>query len=301
MLEIINNNSFTNPRVPQIDQMTTYNSSIPWLISLLFIVSSIAKMWAYRNAVDPRIFPLGVVELGFLVVVLELGLAAWLLLGGQPAAARFVSIFIFLSFAIVNITKVYRGDASCGCFGDFSVSPQISLLLNLICLGMLCSWNAHGREFQRRAIFFVSSIFLILTLTISIYPWSRPTEINDLADEISGEGSFVALQPAKWLGKKFPLERYIDEGETVMAGKWKLVLYDQDCKICDKRLENLQTKHEKSSQLGLIIVRGNLIDEKRKRGRVFVSRLAEQFEWYGSFPVVIYLEDGSVTDWNELN
>ena len=60
---------------------------------------------------------------GLAGLVLEIGLALWLLAGVFPQAARWLSLGAFGLFAVLSFTKGIAGEESCGCFGALRVNP----------------------------------------------------------------------------------------------------------------------------------------------------------------------------------
>ena len=65
-----------------------------------------------------------VLELG--LIEFELALAAMLLLGVMPLAARYLALMTFTAFALLSLRKAMSGSPSCGCFGPVDVDPRIT-------------------------------------------------------------------------------------------------------------------------------------------------------------------------------
>lgn len=76
-------------------------------------------------SVDPyaRIGPFTSPTLQLVVVLFELLLGTWLLLGRWHAGAWLVTIGAFCLFAGFSVYSGWIGEASCGCFGTVKVSP----------------------------------------------------------------------------------------------------------------------------------------------------------------------------------
>jgi hypothetical protein len=75
------------------------------------------------------------VQLG--VFEFETFLGLWLLFGKRQQAAWLLAMVTFLSFAVVSAYQGFVGQASCGCFGQVSVSPFYALAVDLAVLVLL--------------------------------------------------------------------------------------------------------------------------------------------------------------------
>jgi len=72
--------------------------------------------------------------LSLLAVVAEVFWGVWLLLGVYPILTHRVSILLFVVFALFSGYQVVIGSRTCGCFGEFSISPWIALGLDGVVL-----------------------------------------------------------------------------------------------------------------------------------------------------------------------
>ncbi|NQT14793.1 MAG: hypothetical protein HQ582_18715 [Planctomycetes bacterium] len=55
-----------------------------------------------------------------------------------------------------------------------------------------------------------------------------------------GDDDFVVLEPQGWVGKRFPLLKYIDIGDRLARGKWVVVMYRHDCSECQSAVEKCE-------------------------------------------------------------
>lgn len=103
-------------------------SMIARILGLLLLAAAALKLNGL--AVDPvgrmGLFSMPAFQIG--VTELELFLAGWLLWGKQPIGSWMMALGVFTVFAFVSAYQGWIGRASCGCFGQLSVSP----------------WNAFG-------------------------------------------------------------------------------------------------------------------------------------------------------------
>ncbi len=81
------------------------------------------------------------------VVEFELLLAAWLFWGVLPVAAWVSTLVVFSGFTAVSGWQGWIGRASCGCFGQVTVSPWWAFLLDVTVLaGLLLGRPGGGRR-----------------------------------------------------------------------------------------------------------------------------------------------------------
>ena len=73
----------------------------------------------------------------FLYLFCEATLAAWLLVGVFPVALWWSAISCFSLFAGVSLGKAISGEVTCDCFGSFSASPRVMLVIDSVIVGLL--------------------------------------------------------------------------------------------------------------------------------------------------------------------
>ena len=118
-----------------------------------------------------------------------------------------------------------------------------------------------------------------------------------------GHGNLVLLEPEKWVGKPFPLAKYVDVGEEVTRGRWTVVLYRHDCADCPAAI----AEHERRARAqagNLDAARIALVEvaPPRRGGRHLVvsgspcllGRLSPDREWFVTTPAILTLRDGRV-------
>jgi len=72
---------------------------------------------------------------------LEVLLALWLASSKRPRLARAAAISTFFLFGCLAFSKALGSAASCGCFGNVSVNPWLTLLIDLTLIAALFIWN----------------------------------------------------------------------------------------------------------------------------------------------------------------
>jgi len=219
----------------------------------------------------------------------------------------------FVGFSCVTLYKGLSGEASCGCFGKVEISPWYTLVFDVLASGALVLWrpaNVNSPDpagppvvrHWRRLSFPAAAIFLICLSAGYAMAGFEPTRVSD-SGMIEGEGNLVVLEPEKWVGKPFPLIKYIDIGEQLRNGRWKVVLYHHDCQRCqevipiyERSAELLSTGWPKTPRIALIELPPfaqpgrSLISE---RSPCLSGRLANTFQWFLETPTIISLTNGN--------
>jgi Protein of unknown function (DUF1573) len=72
-----------------------------------------------------------------LTVLVEIFIGCWLFVGWASSIAWMLSIFMFSTFSVLNVSALIAGQSDCGCFGSLKVHPGVTLLINLVVLGFL--------------------------------------------------------------------------------------------------------------------------------------------------------------------
>jgi hypothetical protein len=111
----------------------------------------------------------------------------------------------------------------------------------------------------------------------------------------------VVLVPAAWIGKEFPLTRYIDIGPRLAIGHWIILLYHWDCATCRRAIPAYQKLSAQSAQktnppafVAIPPYAPPGRDLLQGAADVAVGRLTDSREWIVATPVMIELLDGKV-------
>jgi hypothetical protein len=75
------------------------------------------------------------------VVLFELALAIWLIIGAYPRLTRWVALACFLGFFDINLYQALTGVTSCGCFGTLRLNPWQAAALDLVALTSFFAWR----------------------------------------------------------------------------------------------------------------------------------------------------------------
>jgi len=237
--------------------------------------------------------------LNAVVVAFELSLAAWLLSGTRRRLCRSVTAISFASFAAVSLRKALSGYQSCGCFGARTLSPWLSLLVDLASLSVLLRCLPPVERFtssRLRFLFMLTSACAIYSLTVVADRIARDQRVD--------EPGF--LEPQDWVGRRFPLLQHVDISDRIQRGRWIIVLLQPGCPACESVLNWLamprwaapDTYCSGVSNVHLAIVAvatlGGRERDDVQRAACQYGQLDDAYTWYGDFPITIDLLDGVV-------
>jgi hypothetical protein len=187
------------------------------------------------------------------VVIVEMALAAWLFWGAYSRVLWRISLIVFGLFALYSLWNALHGEMTCGCFGAVTVSPWVSLGIDLLAVVLLLKFPPSldvptiedhpclgGRySFVRRHMRLATGPTVAIALGMIMFGvvktrWSQlPFAIapaNDLSSTIR------VFTPSEWIGSPLPLLYDIDIGERLRQGEWTVVLYRRDCPTCQRLL-----------------------------------------------------------------
>ncbi|MDR1383593.1 MAG: hypothetical protein LBJ67_07085 [Planctomycetaceae bacterium] len=162
------------------------------------------------------------------------------------------------------------GEHSCGCWGNVEIPPIYTAVFDTMVIGLLIAfrpkeiifhWQTFfqelvGLRFSKR-FFAAIEIWLIVAMPITYAMFSvQKTDVVELGTEFVGvDGKkTILLEPKKWIGKEFPLVKYIvsfPESSMrnthhlvplILQGSWEVFLYHNECQKCKKRLNEYSFK-----------------------------------------------------------
>ncbi len=287
-------------------------------IGLGVLLLTAAALKGYQLATEPvletslltsRWFLIGVVEF-------ELFFGLWLLAGLYAKWTWRATLLCFGGFACVAFYKALAGEASCGCFGKVPVNPWYTLTLDAAAVAALLSWrpiennladnDSHGwgcfstllHPVRRFGVVVVVSLAIGVpgALAMSVFAAASLTDPGD----VFGDGEFVVLEPETWIGKRFPLFKYIDIGDQLAQGEWIVVLYHSDCSKCQDALPTYELMARQRAYLP--DTPGVALIEVQRGGRQLAKRcpscshgrLTEDRKWLVETPTVVVLLNGAV-------
>jgi hypothetical protein len=234
------------------------------------------------------------------VTGLEVGLGLMLVTGAYPRTTRRVTLACFTVFAGVASYKTFAGDSSCGCFGQIQVAPWLTLAFDLTAVGALamCGLGNPTRpaapNHRSLAAVAVALAAAAAGAVLALTPEAVPVTPDG---DFVGAGRVVVLQPKDWIGKPFPLRKYVEIDEDLSRGRWTLILFQRDCPKCQSVLNRHQVgAPARGDRLVLIEVPppGEPGSSDAPIPGCVYGRLAGTKEWFVELPVCLELIDGKV-------
>lgn len=253
------------------------------------------------HLLDSRWILLGWVEF-------ELLLGLMLLSGLYPALTRLVASACFAGFLGFTLARAFSGQPSCGCFGKWTVNPWYVLAFDLAALVALLRWkSAQGQAPTARShpARFAGLLALFLAAGVPgavVMGNFTPATLADGGD-IIGDSRVVVLDPDAWEGRRWPLLRHIDIGNELGRGRWRVLLYHQDCRLCQEavvKFEELaldRANDPGAARVALIEVPapdGAWPGARPDHSGCRCGRLSPTREWFVQTPVALKLHDGIV-------
>lgn len=105
--------------------------------------AAVLKILSFRNE-SSVVFVLDSPVLTFLAIATEVIVSLSLVAFPYSKRINTFGLVGFGMFSFYNIFRIVSGEKSCGCFGEVKMTPEISLLINVLCFAIL-AWNFRGR------------------------------------------------------------------------------------------------------------------------------------------------------------
>ncbi len=236
----------------------------------------------------------------------EIILGVWLLSGVFAKLAWLATTASFVAFSFVTYSKAVQGEASCGCFGVVTVSPWITLVMDILAVSALVSlrrsfWQSLPAA-RMRLRFAAGCLGLVaLGAPAAVAAMSFKAAIIDPAGQIIGTGKWILLEPETWTGKKLPILRYLhmDRAEELSKGNWAVILYRHDCPHCREELGKMRASLKGTEPPRMAFVelppygsgRAAFLPEGKN---LFFGKLDESKSWLVETPVMLSLDGGIV-------
>jgi hypothetical protein len=177
----------------------------------------------------------------------ECVIAAWLLSGWAPVAARRVAMGLLVVFAGVAGWRLVSGAADCGCFGRLHVHPAWTFSFDLLALVGLWLVGRGPRPIGGVAGPLsggspVRCVFAVLVA--AVVPTATVFAAGRLLEPRGGAGgaALVVLEPETWPGKPLPMLEYVADRTAraeLASGRYTVVLFNRDCHVCQEHLARL--------------------------------------------------------------
>jgi hypothetical protein len=202
-------------------------------LGLLLLTAAILKLLGSHVAPVPRTGWLADPRIESIVLVWELGLAAWLLSGVVRTGGWLAAVGTFLTFAAASGYAVWVGVADCGCFGAIKTSPWVALAVDLTCLALLAAgrpqWTSGtGAELRSLATAGLKAsggvaVLLGVTAAIAVWAYGSPERaLAHLRGELlsAGDGylDFGSGRPGDRLDASVAVRNWTDSPVRLIGG-----------------------------------------------------------------------------------
>lgn len=272
------------------------------------MVAAIAKWDQYRMGAVPAGGVINAKWFNICLVEAELLGSIVLLAGVFQKASWFITLAWFSALTLVSLAKGLAGKGSCGCLGRLiEVNPFLMAAFDISIVASLLRWRPAGhprygasRLLVRRALAALAwtTLGIPAAYTILIY---NPTIVSDGGD-VRGGGALAVLEPERWVGKRFPLLKHIDDGRLLEQGDWIVVLFRHDCDDCRaailryQRIVGTLAKPVCGRRMMLVEMPpyGEREESRPRDERFVAAKLANTHDWFAKTPVEMVLKDGIV-------
>jgi hypothetical protein len=253
-------------------------------LGFLLIVAAFLKSTSNRNIIGTTT----------LLVFIELLLALWLLDGWARTTARTIALAFFAALAAVSLRSAYLGHRSCDCFGSIRVRPWVTFGIDVIAVIALLVTPAPGSQVHRRSVY--RDVLCCLVGTCLLPMSTRLTGQNP------GAIVPIVVSADSMRGKEFQLLQEIDIAEVLRRGRWKVLLYDPECGLCQEALQSLKEVLSATSEHAFVTIPIDNHAFAEKLGDVngaLEGHLRSDVKLVGTPPIVIELQEGLVLDVKE--
>jgi len=306
-------------RVPEVDvprRLAANGSPRIWHWTAVAVVSGIilivgATLSVLSVAVTAPVPGIAALEKAPIAVGVDKGiefvLGCWLLIGSRGLATWSVSLGTFAIFACVAAYRAAGGAESCGCFGPVHVNPWYTASFDVSAAVVLlaCYRAAKTQQPRRLPTWRWATFVAVCLMAVGPGTWfmTRHARGKPGDDGLPVANGVTILEPQTWIGRPFPLDRYIDIGGELANGRCVVVLYRSDCDHCRRAIPRYEAvaaswKDRAGVPMVALIEMSPYAPPGRgligANSRAMVGKLSDSREWFAQTPVAILLEDGKV-------
>jgi hypothetical protein len=201
------------------------------------------------------------------LISIEVGVALCLMLSKRVWVAWSLSLALFSGFACYSGISVFRGNDSCGCFGNLIVSPTLVFAIDVVVVAALLwlcgdsqvndpaagpaytaqTWQMSSlgsivrRWFPMRFEISTPIVCLLIGL-LGGWAVSLLLRVERAVDENGRD--LVTIEPETLVGKHFPFLSEIDIGQQLGIGDWQITLFRHDCSKCTEEFSKYENAKE---------------------------------------------------------
>lgn len=236
---------------------------------------------------------------------LEFGAGLLVLSGVYWRQVRWLTLLLFLAFALYSLILALNGAASCGCFGPIEIHPWWTLVLDVaVVLGLLFSNRQPSIHTVDESpvqwppattwpsVTIAIAGLAIMATALVVWQGNRQSaSAGNLSQSTAGD--VVILNPTDWIGQPLPIAKLIDV--DLSHGEWIVLLHRHDCPECQAAIRRYERLASESSDQRVALVEVppyGEADDTTPSCRI--ARLSDERTWFVTTPVEIQLVDGMV-------
>ncbi len=266
--------------------------------ALLLILGAGLKTYQLSTVPDPSNYVLGSHLLTTLLVLVEIGVATWLLSGAKPRIAKWAALTLFSLFAVTAAAKWTAGETNCGCFGVIQIHPAIVFFVDAFVIVVLLDQCIRRARTDTKASGFKSSLvwvcgFIFAAFCIVSIQSLRTTSFNDLG-LIETTNDFVILEPETWVGQQLPIIEYLKHVDKYALETCHLLFYYEDCPHCKQYIATCLETPE-THPFVFVEVPPYKAPDQQNTDTVTWAKLDDRFKWFVEAPVELTIENGMVS------
>jgi hypothetical protein len=234
--------------------------------------------------------------IGILVLVTEFIVGWFLLLPSLLGNwTKYIGIAVFSLFVVYTLWAALLGETSCGCLGMIEIPLSVMLLVDLGMLGSLLAWRVPLFAINPRTTDTWTTSYLLVfsaLIGVSFALYVSKVEVKNVEAPEIAEGDFIYIRPDDWLGKRFPLARYVECNE-VFSGDWTVVFYNEGCSKCKNLFENI---YARNGLQRFLLVKVVSTSENRIKDSEHIKwrSLPNTHEWFVESPKIVEVSEGIV-------
>jgi len=188
-----------------------------------------------------------------LIASMELVLIAWIVSGWRKRTCSKVLLFTFFAFTIHSSYLIFKGQASCNCFGYIQTSPMFTGLLSSFLACCLLASLAFHQDVERQPLkqYIGGSVAVLVLLFAMMLNVANSNEMN--VSRLPQDRNYVFFDPSDRIGKQIPKFRNFDFKPLYLEDSYVLLSRDS-CETCRSVLEQIQNYKELIPDTHLLVV-----------------------------------------------
>jgi hypothetical protein len=230
----------------------------------------------------------------------ELLIGGALILGVRPSVSVPAAGLLFILLATVSLIGAARGIPRCGCLGPVPMPMWVMTILDAaaaaaLAWSVLSSGRWRDRPIPVLAAACLGPAFVGLTLGSILYPKKLPVAPN-LQAELNSRADRFEIDPNRFRGRPFFLNRFVRIDADLTRGRWKVILTRPWCPRCDRRLRAVGCAGEGDERVAIVQVGGKQDWPPPRECRAVLGYLSGEKTWVFDAPLIFRLADGVVIE-----